>query len=63
MSGVAAGQGDTGALFFGFGEGPDAGHARQVLKDAARAAHGDGLPVMRPGDEAEGAAPEGAPSG
>ena len=58
VSGIAAGQGATGTLFFGFGEGPDADHARQVLKDAARAAHGEGPPVGRTGDEAGGAAPE-----
>jgi len=34
-------QGSVGTLFFGFGEGPDADHARQVLKDAIRAAHGE----------------------
>ena len=55
VTGVAAG-GQTGTLFFGFGEGPDAEHARQILKDAARAAHGEGPPVTRPGDAADGAA-------
>jgi hypothetical protein len=40
--------GQTGTLFFGFGEGPDADHARQVLKDAVLAAHGEG-----PAPEAE----------
>ena len=34
--------GSIGTLFFGFGEGPDADHARRVLKDAVRAAHGEG---------------------
>jgi len=34
--------GEIGTLFFGFGEGPDADHARRVLKDAVRAAHGEG---------------------
>lgn len=63
VSGIAAGEGTTGTLFFGFGEGPDAGHARQVLKDAARAAHGEGPPVVRPGDEAVGTEPEGTPAG
>lgn len=42
--------GSIGTLFFGFGEGPDATRARQVLKDAVRAAHGEG--------PAAGAAPE-----
>jgi hypothetical protein len=34
--------GAIGTLFFGLGEGPDANHARKVLKDAVRAAHGEG---------------------
>lgn len=35
-------QGGIGTVFFGLGEGPDADRARQVLKDAVRAAHGEG---------------------
>lgn len=34
-------QGRIGTVFFGFGEGPDADRARQVLRDAVRAAHGE----------------------
>lgn len=49
VSGIDAGQGTTGTLFFGLGEGPDADHARQVLKEAVRAAHGEGPPVAPPG--------------
>lgn len=60
VSGVDAGQGTTGTLFFGLGEGPDSGHARQILKDAVRAAHGEGPPVARPGGETSGDAPGGS---
>ena len=56
VTGIVAPGGETGTLFFGFGEGPDAGRARQILKDAARAAHGEGPRVSRPGDAADGAA-------
>jgi hypothetical protein len=35
-------QGRVGTVFFGLGEGPDADHARQVLKEAVRTAHGEG---------------------
>ncbi len=42
VHGVEAQGGLVGTLFFGMGEGPDADHARQVLKDAVRAAHGEG---------------------
>ena len=63
VSGVAARDGDAGTLFFGCSEGPHAGRARQVLRDAVRAAHGEGPLVVRPSEKAEGAAPEGAPAG
>jgi hypothetical protein len=43
--GIRAGEGRVGTLFFGMGEGPDADKARMVLKDAVRAAHGEGPPV------------------
>ena len=46
VHGLNAGQGHTGTQFFGLGEGPDADHARQVVKDAVRAAHGEGPPVV-----------------
>jgi hypothetical protein len=45
VHGVHADQGRLGTLFFGLGEGPDADHARHVLKTAVRAAHGEGPPV------------------
>jgi hypothetical protein len=41
VSGIETG-GGRGTIFFGLGEGPDADQARQVLKDAVRAAHGEG---------------------
>jgi len=44
--------GGVGTLFFGLGEGPDADKARRILKDAARAARGEGPPVG-PGEAAE----------
>jgi len=49
VHGIHAGTGHTGTLFFGLGEGPDADHAREILKDAVRAAHGAGPPVARQG--------------
>lgn len=45
-------QGRLGTLFFGFGEGPDADHARRVLKDAVRAAHGE-APAANAGAESQ----------
>jgi hypothetical protein len=42
IHGIAAMGGHVGTLFFGLGEGPDADHARHVLKEAVRAAHGEG---------------------
>jgi hypothetical protein len=42
VHGIEAQGGHVGTLFFGLGEGPDADHARQVFKDAVRAAHGEG---------------------
>jgi hypothetical protein len=43
--GVVTMGGDVGTLFFGFGEGPDAERARLELRDAVRAAHGEGPPA------------------
>ena len=51
-------QGSVGTLFFGLGEGPDADHARQVLKDAIRAAHGEG-----PAADRDAGAGAGSPAG
>jgi hypothetical protein len=42
VHGIEAQGGHVGTLFFGMGEGPDADHARRVLKDAVRTAQGDG---------------------
>ena len=42
VHGIEAQGGHTGTLFFGMGEGPDADHARQVLKEAVRVAQGEG---------------------
>ena len=42
IHGIEAQGGHVGTLFFGMGEGPDADHARQVLKEAVRAAQGEG---------------------
>lgn len=47
VQGITATQGRVGTLFFGLGEGPDADHARAVLKAAVKAAHGEGPPVAR----------------
>jgi hypothetical protein len=44
IHGVEAQGGHVGTLFFGMGEGPDADHARQVLKEAVRAAQGERPP-------------------
>lgn len=44
-------RGQIGTVFFGLGEGPDADRARQVVKEAVRAAHGEGAA------RADGAAP------
>lgn len=55
-------QGRVGTVFFGLGEGPDADHARQVLKDAVRAAHGEGPAAgggTTPETEETGAPPAG----
>lgn len=35
----------VGTLFFGLGDGPDADRARHVLKEAVKAAHGEGPPT------------------
>ena len=43
--GIAAMGGTVGALFIGLGEGPDADRARQTMKAAVKAAHGEGPPV------------------
>lgn len=42
VHGIEAMGGHIGTLFFGLGEGPDADHARHVLKEAVRTAHGEG---------------------
>jgi hypothetical protein len=44
VHGIEAQGGHAGTLFFGLGEGPDADHARRVLKEAVRAAQGEGPP-------------------
>jgi hypothetical protein len=51
-------RGQAGTVFFGFGEGADADHARQAFKDAVRAAHGES---PAPGTEASAEA--GSPAG
>jgi hypothetical protein len=46
VHGIEAQGGHVGTLFFGMGEGPDADHARQVLKEAVRAARGERAPQI-----------------
>jgi len=64
VHGVVAMGGTVGMLFFGLGEGPDADRARRILKEAVRAAHGEGPPVGGPSPDSpsDGAQAAGAGS-